>query len=248
MVVIGIIAHFLLQQTIPAIIGQFVDGLANSFGGTALFYLGLSMVGQLGKLTRSTVVTLILLITAKLWVQQHLSVIIMMSFITVTLFWRECLIVKLVLYVMFWGCRFQKTLHRHSPFCSTFRLLMPLLCKDMVDVLDTNRSPSNDSSLSNYAFLYGVFPTAPSVGIYAVYYNAEIEVVSLPPPSNLTFSFVTLWLLISFSLCFVSGHRRDGDLHFPLSSDNVCFCLVTHNLLERPSGCDDCSAERQPWH
>lgn len=66
MVVIGIIAHFLLQQTIPAVIAQFVDALANSFGGTALFYLGLSMVGQLGKLTRSTVVALILLITAKL--------------------------------------------------------------------------------------------------------------------------------------------------------------------------------------
>lgn len=69
-------------------------------------------------------------------------------------------------------------------FCSTIRLLMPLLCKDMVDVLDTNRSPLNDSSLSNYAFLYGVFPTAPSVGIYAVYYNAEIEVVRLPPSNH----------------------------------------------------------------
>lgn len=66
MVVIGIIAHFLLQGTIPAIVAQFVDALANSFGGTALFYLGLSMVGQFGKLTRSTVVALILLITAKL--------------------------------------------------------------------------------------------------------------------------------------------------------------------------------------
>ncbi len=66
MVVIGIIAHFLLHQTIPAFMSQFVDGLANSFGGAALFYLGLSMVGQLGKLTRSTVVTLILLTTAKL--------------------------------------------------------------------------------------------------------------------------------------------------------------------------------------
>lgn len=66
MVVIGIVAHFLLRRTIPAVVAQFVDGLANSFGGTALFYLGLSMVGQLGKLTRSTVVTLILLITAKL--------------------------------------------------------------------------------------------------------------------------------------------------------------------------------------
>lgn len=66
MVVIGIIFHFILAQKIPAFMEQFVDGLANSFGGAALFYLGLSMVGQLGKLTRSTVVALILLITAKL--------------------------------------------------------------------------------------------------------------------------------------------------------------------------------------
>lgn len=66
MVVVGIIAHFVLHQAIPAFMVEFVDGLANSFGGAALFYLGLSMVGQLGKLTRSTVVTLILLITAKL--------------------------------------------------------------------------------------------------------------------------------------------------------------------------------------
>lgn len=66
MVVIGIIANFVLKQTIPAFMAEFVDGLANSFGGAALFYLGLTMVGQLGKLTRSTVGTLILLITAKL--------------------------------------------------------------------------------------------------------------------------------------------------------------------------------------
>ncbi|XP_053295364.1 integral membrane protein GPR155 [Pleuronectes platessa] len=124
MVVIGIVAHFVLHQTIPAFMVNFLDGLANAFGGAALFYLGLSMVGQLGKLTRSTVVTLILLITAKL-------------------------------------------------------LLMPLICKEMVELLDTsNASSLNHSSLSNYAFLYGVFPTAPSVAIYAVYYNAELEVVT----------------------------------------------------------------------
>lgn len=66
MVVIGLISHFLLGQKIPPFMEEFVDGLANSFGGAALFYLGLSMVGQLKKLTRSTVVALILLITAKL--------------------------------------------------------------------------------------------------------------------------------------------------------------------------------------
>lgn len=62
---------------------------------------------------------------------------------------------------------------------------MPLICKGMVDLLDNSTSALNHSSLSNYAFLYGVFPTAPSVGIYAVYYNAELEVVScLHLPSN----------------------------------------------------------------
>ncbi|XP_061827584.1 lysosomal cholesterol signaling protein [Nerophis lumbriciformis] len=121
MVIIGIAAHFVLRQTIPSFMSDFVDGLANSFEGAALFYLGLSMVGQLKNLTRSTVVTLILLLTAKL-------------------------------------------------------LLMPLICKDMVDLLD-NTSPVNHSSLSNYAFLYGAFPTAPSVAIYAVYYNSQLEVI-----------------------------------------------------------------------
>lgn len=66
MVVIGIAAHFVLGPKIPDFMQEFVDGLANSFGGAALFYLGLTMVGQLKKLTRSTVVALILLITAKL--------------------------------------------------------------------------------------------------------------------------------------------------------------------------------------
>ncbi|XP_038576450.1 LOW QUALITY PROTEIN: integral membrane protein GPR155 [Micropterus salmoides] len=145
MVVIGIIAHFALHQTIPAFMAEFVDGLANSFGGAALFYLGLSMVGQLGKLTRSTVVTLILLITAKL-------------------------------------------------------LLMPLICKDMVDLLDnSNTSALNHSSLSNYAFIYGVFPTAPSVAIYAVYYNAELEVVTSGMVISTFLSapimYVSAWLL-----------------------------------------------------
>lgn len=66
MVIVGLGAHFLLSQKIPPFMAQFVDGLANSFGGAALFYLGLTMVGQMRKLTRSTVVALILLITAKL--------------------------------------------------------------------------------------------------------------------------------------------------------------------------------------
>lgn len=59
-------------------------------------------------------------------------------------------------------------------------LVMPLVCKDMVDILDVgvNSTSVNHTSLSNFAFLYGVFPTAPSVAIYAGHYNMELEVVS----------------------------------------------------------------------
>ncbi len=43
MVIVGIVAHFVLGQQIPAVLSEFIDGLANSFGGAALFYLGLTM-------------------------------------------------------------------------------------------------------------------------------------------------------------------------------------------------------------
>uniref|UniRef100_A0A8C7MW63 G protein-coupled receptor 155 n=1 Tax=Oncorhynchus kisutch TaxID=8019 RepID=A0A8C7MW63_ONCKI len=147
MVVVGIVSHFALGQRIPAVMEEFVDGLANSFGGAALFYLGLSMVGQVAKLTRSTGVALILLITAKL-------------------------------------------------------LVMPLICKDMVDLLDStgsNSSSLNHSSLSNYAFLYGVFPPAPSVAIYASQYNMELDVVTSGMVISTFLSapimYVSAWLL-----------------------------------------------------
>ncbi|XP_076858919.1 lysosomal cholesterol signaling protein [Brachyhypopomus gauderio] len=142
MVVVGIAAHFLLGQQIPPFMEGFVDGLANSFGGAALFYLGVTMVGQLRRLTRSTVVALILLITAKL-------------------------------------------------------LVMPLFCRGMVEVLD--RGNLNHSSLSNYAFLYGLFPTAPSVAIYAAHYSMELQVVTSGMVISTFLSapimYVSSWLL-----------------------------------------------------
>lgn len=146
MVIVGIVSHFALGQQIPAVLSEFIDGLANSFGGAALFYLGLSMVGQLRKLTRDTGVALILLITAKL-------------------------------------------------------LVMPLVCKDMVEILDVgvNSTSSNHTSLSNFAFLYGVFPTAPSVAIYAAHYNMELEVVTSGMVISTFLSapimYVSAWLL-----------------------------------------------------
>lgn len=127
---------------------------------------------------------------------------------------------------------------------------MPLICKDMVDLLDnSNTSALNHSSLSNYAFLYGVFPTAPSVAIYAVYYNAELQVVSyLHLLARLIFSFLhnSPYMLLFFNaLCFLTGYLWDGDQHISLSSNNVCFCLVTHNPLDGSSAFNEFTAKHQ---
>ncbi|KAM8852596.1 lysosomal cholesterol signaling protein isoform 2-T2 [Synchiropus picturatus] len=174
MVIVGIISHFALGQKIPAVLSEFIDGLANSFGGAALFYLGLTMVGQLRKLTRDAGVALILLITAKL-------------------------------------------------------LVMPLVCKDMVDILDVgvNSTSANHTSLSNFAFLYGVFPTAPSVAIYAGHYNMELEVVT---------SGMVISTFLSAPIMYVSAWLLTIPLMDPLplvtELQNVSFnisivCLIT---------------------
>ncbi|KAK7901350.1 hypothetical protein WMY93_018119 [Mugilogobius chulae] len=80
-------------------------------------------------------------------------------------------------------------------------LVMPLVCKDMVEILDVgvNSSSPNHTSLSNFAFLYGVFPTAPSVAIYAAHYNMELEVVTSGMVISTFLSapimYVSAWLL-----------------------------------------------------
>lgn len=144
MVFIGIAFNFILDQKVPEYMENFLDGLANSFSGAALFYLGLTMVGKIKKLKKSAFVVLILLITAKL-------------------------------------------------------LVLPLLCREMVEVLDKGDSVVNHTSLSNYAFLYGVFPVAPGVAIFATQFNMEVEIITsgmvISTFVSAPIMYVSAWLL-----------------------------------------------------
>ncbi|NWV39481.1 GP155 protein, partial [Grantiella picta] len=144
MVFIGIASNFILGQRIPEYLENFLDGLASSFSGSALFYLGLTMVGQTKKLTKGMFVSLILLITAKL-------------------------------------------------------LMMPFLCREMVELLDKSDSVVNHTSLSNYAFLYGVFPAAPGVAIFASQFNMEVGIITsgmvISTFVSAPIMYVSAWLL-----------------------------------------------------
>ncbi|XP_051987092.1 integral membrane protein GPR155-like [Xyrauchen texanus] len=177
MVIVGILCHFLFGGRVPVLLDEFVDGLANSFGGVALFYLGLNMVGQMHKLTHATGVSLILLITAKL-------------------------------------------------------LIMPLMCKDMVELLDAGNSSSvNHSSMSDYAFLYGVFPTAPSVVIYAAQYNMELDVVTTGMVISTFLSapimYVSAWLLTIPWMEATSLVKELQDVSFNVSSVSLIALVWT---------------------
>ncbi|KAM3917480.1 lysosomal cholesterol signaling protein isoform 2-T2 [Leptodactylus fuscus] len=144
MVFIGIAFNFALGQKIPIYMENFLDGLASSFSGSALFYLGLTMVGQTGKLKKSSFVALLLLITAKL-------------------------------------------------------LVLPLICREMVELLDRGNAAINHTSLSNYAFLYGVFPVAPGVAIFANQFNMEVEIITsgmvISTFVSAPIMYVSAWLL-----------------------------------------------------
>uniref|UniRef100_A0A8D0G9J7 G protein-coupled receptor 155 n=1 Tax=Sphenodon punctatus TaxID=8508 RepID=A0A8D0G9J7_SPHPU len=128
MVFIGIVANFILGQKVPEYLENFLDGLASSFSGSALFYLGLTMVGQIKKLTK------------------------------VLNFYLE-----------------------------------------MVELLDQNDSSVNHTSLSNYAFLYGVFPAAPGVAIFATQFNMEVEIITsgmvISTFVSAPIMYVSAWLL-----------------------------------------------------
>lgn len=144
MVFVGIAFNFILDKKIPVYMENFLDGLANSFSGSALFYLGLTMVGKIKRLKKSAFVVLTLLITAKL-------------------------------------------------------LVLPLLCREMVELLDKGTSVVNHTSLSNYAFLYGVFPVAPGVAIFATQFNMEVEIITsgmvISTFVSAPIMYVSAWLL-----------------------------------------------------
>ncbi|XP_030849378.1 integral membrane protein GPR155 isoform X2 [Strongylocentrotus purpuratus] len=67
-VFIGIIFNFALSQRLPTILDDILTSLANSFGATALFLLGVSMVGKVKQQSGLALVTPALLIASKLLV------------------------------------------------------------------------------------------------------------------------------------------------------------------------------------
>lgn len=57
-------------------------------------------------------------------------------------------------------------------------LVLPLVIRETVSVLHTGFNQTETLDLSTYGFLYGTFPSAPGVYVFASQYNIEVDLVS----------------------------------------------------------------------
>lgn len=120
MTLFGVLGNLLFHGSMPDIIHQFMETLGSAFSASALFLLGLRMVGQSeGGRASSPALSLttpFVLITMK-------------------------------------------------------SLVLPLVAREVVSQLDAGRDANETLDLSNYAFLYGTIPTAPTVFVFASSYS-----------------------------------------------------------------------------
>ncbi|XP_078572061.1 lysosomal cholesterol signaling protein-like isoform X2 [Branchiostoma floridae x Branchiostoma japonicum] len=123
MVIIGIAGNFAFHETVPPVLSGILNVLGESFSATALFYLGLSMVGKISQQARFAFIVPAILVAVK-------------------------------------------------------TLLLPFVARELVVGLQIGGNDTNmTEEFRNYGFLYGTFPVAPSVFIFASNYGLATEVI-----------------------------------------------------------------------
>lgn len=123
MTVLGLLWNVTLPHAIPQVLAPFLTVLSQAFSATALFLLGLNMVGKFRmlKAANSQLMTPVVLVIIKI-------------------------------------------------------MVLPLVMRLIVD--RAVRDPAVYTDLSQFAFLYGTFPAAPTVFIFALQYDLPTHVVA----------------------------------------------------------------------
>ncbi|CAG0905840.1 unnamed protein product, partial [Darwinula stevensoni] len=141
MTVLGIAGNFIFKHCLPPILEGILKVLGSAFSATALFVLGLRLVGKVHSLRGPSLVVPGILICVK-------------------------------------------------------TLISPLLNRELMTELHAGSNPNETMDLSNYGFLYGTFPTAPTVFVYAAQYNLEADLIA---------SAMVMGTFLSAPLMFVSA-------------------------------------------
>lgn len=75
-------------------------------------------------------------------------------------------------------------------------LVLPIVTREFVTVLNAGADANETVDLSNFGFLYGTFPTAPGVFVYATHFGVNVDLVA---------SAVTAGTFLSAPLMFISA-------------------------------------------
>ena len=123
--ILGVIFNRIFHEKLPNILEQILTPIAQSFSATALFYLGITMVGKLRQFHSSLIITVLLLSMMKL-------------------------------------------------------IVCPLILRQAVYLLvkPSNGSERNVIDFSDFGFLFGTAPTAPSIIFYIPDSNTALQAVA----------------------------------------------------------------------
>jgi len=125
MTFLGILGNLVFHSVMPHIIHDFMRTLGSAFSASALFLLGLRMVGgQSGSPTGPKYVILPFLL----------------------------IVIK--------------------------SLVLPLITREIISQMNSGHNATETENLSNYGFLYGTIPTAPSVFVYSTTYGIESDMIA----------------------------------------------------------------------
>nr|XP_027225362.1 integral membrane protein GPR155-like isoform X1 [Penaeus vannamei] len=123
MTAMGIVGNFIFDHKLPNILEGILKVMGQAFSASALFLLGLRMVGKVQTLRGSGLVVPGILIATK-------------------------------------------------------TLILPLVTREVVSLLQPGASANETADYSNYGFLYGTFPTAPGVFVFASQYNVAVDLMA----------------------------------------------------------------------
>ncbi|XP_074030113.1 integral membrane protein GPR155 homolog anchor isoform X2 [Leptinotarsa decemlineata] len=141
MTLLGVLGNIIFRHKIPLFFGGTLQVLGSAFSASALFLLGLRMVGKVHKLRGITLVVPGILIMVKL-------------------------------------------------------IVLPLVTREVISTLHVGYNESENIDLSTYGFLYGTFPSAPTVFVFATQYAIDVDLIA---------SAMVVCTFVSAPLMFVSA-------------------------------------------
>ncbi|GJQ85405.1 hypothetical protein Trydic_g10179 [Trypoxylus dichotomus] len=141
MTLLGIIGNLIFKHEVPVYLSEILNALGSAFSASALFLLGLRMVGKVHTLRGATLIIPGILIIVKL-------------------------------------------------------LCLPIVTREVINIVHAGYNETDTTDLSTYGFLYGTFPAAPTVFVFATQYSLDVDLIA---------SAMVACTFISAPLMFVSA-------------------------------------------